>query len=52
MLIFTQSFKVAVHKKKFTVKDFFSKCELIRSFVRICSHLLKEYSTENFIFCT
>ena len=35
---------------KFSVKDFFSKCEQIRSFLRICSHLLKKFLTENFIF--
>ena len=32
---------------KFSVKDFFSKCEQIRSFLRICSHLLKKSSMEN-----
>ena len=36
---------------KFSIKDFFSKCDQIRSFLRICSHLLKESSMENFIFC-
>ena len=38
-------------KKKFSVKDFFSKCDQIRSFLRICSHLLKKSLTENIIFC-
>ena len=37
---------------KFSVEDFFSKCDQIRSFLRIWSHLLKKCSMENFIFCT
>ena len=36
---------------KFSVKDFFSKCEQIRSFLRMRSHLLKKFLMENFIFC-
>ena len=36
---------------KFFIKDFFSKCDQIRSFLRIWSHLLKKYLMENFIFC-
>ena len=36
---------------KFSIKDFFSKCDQIRSFLRICSHLLKKSLMENFIFC-
>ena len=39
-------------KMKFFIKDFFSKCEQIRSLLRICSHLLKKSLMENFIFCT
>ena len=31
-----------VQKMKFSVKDFFSKCEQIRRKLRICSHLLKK----------
>ena len=38
-------------KIKFTIKDFFSKCDQIRSKLRIWSHLLKEFLMENFIFC-
>ena len=37
---------------KFSIKDFFSKCEQIRSFLRIWSHLLKKSIMENFIFCS
>ena len=36
---------------KFSIKDFFSKCDQILSFLRIWSHLLKKSSMENFIFC-
>ena len=35
---------------KFAIKDFFSKCDQIRSFLRICSHLLKKSLMENFTF--
>ena len=36
---------------KFSIRDFFSKYDQIRSFLRIRSHLLKKSSMENFIFC-
>ena len=36
---------------KFSIKDFFSKCDQIRSFLRIWSHLLNKSLTENFIIC-
>ena len=35
---------------KFFMKDFFSKRDQIRSFLRIWSHLLKKSLMENFIF--
>ena len=38
-------------KMKFSIKDFFSKCDQIRSFLQIWSHLLKKSLMENFIFC-
>ena len=38
-------------KMKFSVKDFFSKCDQICSFQRIWSHLLKKPLMGNFIFC-
>ena len=38
-------------KMKFSIKDFFSKCDQIRSFLRICAHLLKKSLMEKFIFC-
>ena len=37
-------------KMKFPIKDFFSKCDQIRSFLRIWSHLLKKSLVQNFIF--
>ena len=36
---------------KFFIKKFFSKCDRIRRKLRIWSHLLKKFLTENFIFC-
>ena len=38
-------------KMKFSIKDFFSKCDQICWKLRICSHLLKRSSMENLIFC-
>ena len=38
-------------KVKFSIKDFFSKCDQIRWNLRIWSHLLKKSVMENFIFC-
>ena len=38
-------------KMKFSIKDFFSKCDQISSFLRIWSHLLKKSLMKNFIFC-
>ena len=36
---------------KFSIKDFFSKCDQIRRKLQIWSHLLKKFLMENFIFC-
>ena len=38
-------------KMKFSIKDFFSKCDQIHSLLQIWSHLLKKSLMENFIFC-
>ena len=38
-------------KNKFSIKDFFSKCDQICSFLWIWSHLLKKSLMVNFIFC-
>ena len=35
---------------KFSIKDFFSECDQICSYLRIWSHLLKKSLTKNFIF--
>ena len=37
---------------KFSIKDFFSKCDQIRRKLRIWSHLLRKSLMVNFIFCT
>ena len=37
-------------KMKFSINDFVSKCDQIRSLLRIWSHLLKKSLMENFIF--
>ena len=36
---------------KFSIKDFFSKCDQIREKLRVWSHLLKKFLIENLIFC-
>ena len=38
-------------KLKFSINDFFGKCDQIRSFLRTLSHLLKKLLMENFTFC-
>ena len=38
-----------VQKMKFSIKDFFSKCDQIRGKLRVWPHLLKKM--ENLIFC-
>ena len=42
--------KYTAQKIKFCIKDFFSKCDQICSFLRIWSHFLKKSLMENFIF--
>ena len=42
---------MTAQKMKFSVKDFFRKCDQIYSFLRIWSHLLKKSLMKNFIFC-
>ena len=43
-------YRVLTLHKKFSIKDFFSLCDPIRSFLRIWSHLLKKTLMENFMF--
>ena len=38
-------------KMKFSIKDFFSKCDQIHSFLRFWSHLLKKSLIQNLAFC-
>ena len=42
---------VTVQKMKFSIKDFFSKCDEIHTKLQIWLHLLKKSLMENFIFC-
>ena len=44
--------KTTAQKVKFSIKDFTSKCDQIRNFLRIWSHLLEKSLMENFIFCS
>ena len=46
-----QTATITAEKMKFSVKDFFSKCDQIRRKLRIWSHLLEKSFMENFIFC-
>ena len=43
---------ITAQKMKFSITDFFSRCDQIRSILRIWSHLLKKPVIENFIFCS
>ena len=51
LLLLTKDLDHTAQKIKFFIKDFFSKCNQIRSLLRIWSHLLKKFLMENFIFC-
>ena len=42
---------ITAQKMKFSIKDFFSKCDQISSFLRILLHLQKKSLIINFIFC-
>ena len=42
---------LATQKIKFSIKDFFSKCDQFQKKIRVWSHLLKKFLMENFIFC-
>ena len=48
---FGNIFADTASKIKFSIIDFFSKCDQIRSFLRIWPHLLKKSLMENFTFC-
>ena len=42
---------ITAQKMKFSINDFFSKCDQISSFLRIWSYLMKKSLMENFTFC-
>ena len=42
---------ITAQKIKFSIQDFFSKCDQIHKFLQIQSHLQKKSLMENFIFC-
>ena len=44
-------FCITAQKMKFSIKNFFSKCDQIRRKLQIWSHLLKKSLMENFFFC-
>ena len=46
-LVFQKAY--TTQKMKFSIKGFFNKCDQVRSFLWICSHLLQKYFMENFI---
>ena len=47
----TKGSAYTAQKMKFSIMDFFSKCDLIRRKLWIWSQLLKKSLIENFIFC-
>ena len=49
---FVKSTICTAQKMNLSIKDFVSKCNQIRTFVWIWSHLLKKSLMKNFIFCT
>ena len=49
--IIWNNMSITPQKMKFSIKDFFSKCDQARRKLRIWSHLLKKSLMENFIFC-
>ena len=52
VLFFTfKPITVAAQKMKFSIDDFFSKCDQICSFLQIWSHLLRKSLMEDAIFC-
>ena len=50
-MITLQDHVFTAQKMKFSIKDFFSKCDQIHRKLRIWSHLLKKSLMENFISC-
>ena len=50
LLLLLSLLLLTAQEMKFTIKDFFSKCDQIRRFLQFWSHLLKKSLMENFIF--
>ena len=51
LILFLKILKLnTAQNMKFSIKDFFSKCDQIRRKLRIWSHLMKKSLMENFIF--
>ena len=48
---FTSKINEHCPKNEVYIKDFYSKCDQIRSFLRIWSHLQKKFLMKNFIIC-
>ena len=51
VIAITKRIDKTAQKMNFSIKDFFNKCDQIRSFLQIWSHLLKKSLMKNFIFC-
>ena len=49
-MIHERCLRIITAQKKFSIKDFFIKCDQIRSFRRVWSHLLKKSSMGKFTF--
>ena len=47
----TNPYQITAQKMKFSIIDFFSKCDQIRSFLWIWLHLLKKSLMQNLMFC-
>ena len=51
IFIHIHTFTNTAQKMKFSIMDFFSKCDQIRRKLQIWSHLLKKFLMEKFSFC-
>ena len=48
---YVEHYQFTAQKMKFYIKDFFSKCDQVRSFLRIWSHLLKKSLGKHHFLC-
>ena len=51
LFVYSQVITLTAQKMRFSIKDFFSKCDQIRRKLSYLSHLQKKSLMENFIFC-